>query len=252
MRRRFVVCTLLLILAVFSLTRSNFFTIKAVDVQTQNLNCAESTQLKDASELLGQNIVFLNSSKAKENIKNKFVCVKDVIFLRTFPKSVNLQVSGRVSVVVAAVLKTSPATPSSFLENIATPSANEVIESFLIDEEGVIFSKINEQANLPSIYFKDISISLGKKLEDTTKNSLKILEKLNLFGLDMQKTLVSGNYFIIFSSPKVIFRLDSEVDIQLASLQLILEKAKIDDVRLEFVDLRFDKPAVKFAPGKKE
>lgn len=251
MRRRFVVCTLLLILAVFSLTRSNFFTIKAVDVQTQNLNCADSTQLRDASQLLGQNIVFLNSSKAKENIKNKFVCVKDVIFLRTFPKSVNLVVFGRIPVAIVAVLKASEASPSSFLENIATPSADEVIESFLIDEEGVIFSKINEQTNLPSIYFKDISISLGKKLEDTTKNSLKILEKLNLFGLDMQ-TLVSDNYFIIFSSPKVIFRLDSEVDIQLASLQLILEKAKIDDVRLEFVDLRFDKPAVKFAPRKKE
>ncbi len=251
MKRIFFGFILIIALSLF-VFRSDFLKIKSINVNLDKISCVDSGQIKNESALLGQNIVFLNSSKAKENIKNKFVCVKDVIFLRTFPKSVNLLVSGRVPVIVAAVLKTAEASPSSILENIATPSANEVIESFLIDEEGIIFSKITEQANLPSIYFKDISISLGKKLEDTTKNSLKILEKLNLFGLDMRKTLVSDNYFIIFSSPKVIFRLDSEVDIQLASLQLILEKAKIDDVRLEFVDLRFDKPAVKFAPGKKE
>ena len=250
MKRIFFGLILVITLSLFVL-RTDFLKIKSINVRLEKVSCADSDQIKNAAALLGQNIVFLNSSKAKENIKNKFVCVKDVIFLKTFPKNVNLIVSGRVPVAIAAVLKTSEASPSSFLENIATPSGSEVVESFLIDEEGVIFSKINEQANLPSIYFKDISISLGKKLEDTTKNSLKILEKLNLFGLDIQETLVSDNYFIIFS-PKVIFRLDSEVDIQLASLQLILEKAKIDDVRLEFVDLRFDKPAVKFAPGKKE
>ena len=61
------------------------------------------------------------------------------------------------------------------------------------------------------------------------------------------------NYLIVFpqvDNPKVFFRLDNEIDLQLASLQLILEKAKIDERILEFIDLRFDKPIVRFAPKK--
>ncbi len=108
--------------------------------------------------------------------------------------------------------------------------------------------------NIPRIYFYDKNISLGNKLDKSLKDSLKILDKIRTFGVNIKDTRVLNDLFLIYPQegwPKIIFRMDDKVDIQLASLQLILEKTKIDNKELEFIDLRFDKPIVKFAPGKK-
>ncbi len=97
-------------------------------------------------------------------------------------------------------------------------------------------------------YFK-IDKSEGSFLN----NALKILDKIKTFGVTTKKSWVSGEFFIInpdIMDPKIIFRLDSQIDIQLASLQLILTEAKIDLKELTFIDLRFDKPIVRFAPKK--
>ncbi|MBI4038755.1 hypothetical protein HY384_02235 [Candidatus Daviesbacteria bacterium] len=67
----------------------------------------------------------------------------------------------------------------------------------------------------------------------------------------MKDTLLRDDFFLInpySNNPRIIFRLSNSLDVQLASLQLILGKAKIDGSRLEFIDLRFDKPVLKFTP----
>lgn len=245
MKRIFFGLIPLIILSLFVL-RSDFLKIKSIDVRLNKISCAGGNQIKDTSLLLGQNILFLNSSQAKEKIENKFICVKDVTISRHFPDKVNLLVSGRLPVAVLSLLNNAEATSSTAL-NIATPSAQTAPESFLVDDEGIIFSK-ESQDNLPKIYFNNANFIVGSKLENETKDTLKILEKVKTFSLDPQSLVVSDHYLIVFSVPKVIFRLGENIDIQLASLQLILEKAKIDDVRPEFIDLRFDKPTVRFAP----
>ena len=85
------------------------------------------------------------------------------------------------------------------------------------------------------------------------KTSLQILRAVKKLGFDSLTTQILDNFFLIYPtslSPKVIFRLDQRIDVQIASLQLILEKAKMYSESLEFIDLRFDKPIVKFAPKK--
>lgn len=238
---------LAVIILLVLLLRSNIFSINSVYVETEKIDCADLSQIKHSSNLLGQNFFLLNASKVEESIKNKFICVKDVTASRHFPARIDLFVSGRVPVAMLSSLDSFDATASS-LENIATPSAQTSSDSYLVDEGGVIFSKMSEQSELPNIFFKEVSLSLGQKLEN--KDALKILQRVKTFGLDIQISILLDNYLIIFSLPRVVFRTDEKVDIQLASLQLILEKAKIDENNLEFIDLRFDKPVVKFAPKK--
>ncbi|KKS13713.1 MAG: hypothetical protein UU67_C0020G0034, partial [Candidatus Daviesbacteria bacterium GW2011_GWB1_41_5] len=55
---------------------------------------------------------------------------------------------------------------------------------------------------------------------------------------------------IIFAQYKVILSLQKDIPLQLASLQLITEKAKIDGRLIEVVDTRFNKPVVVYAPKK--
>lgn len=238
MKRIFFGLILMVTLSLFVI-RSDFLKIKSINVNLDKVFCVDSGQIKNASALLGQNILFLNSGKAKENIKNKFICVRDIITSRSFPNKVNLSVRGRIPV---AILKISEATVSGTLEDVATPSA-ETPNAFLVDSEGAIFSEDLGQSNIPTIFAPE-------KPENIAKSNLKILEEIKKLGLDPKQAVIFRNYLVIFSMPKIIFRTDSKVDIQLASLQLILQKAKIDDVRLEFVDLRFDKPTARFAPKK--
>ena len=230
---------LIIVVCVFVL-RSDILKIKSINITLDKVSCASPDQIKVTSRLFGQNIFFLNQEKVKESIKNKFVCVKDLVSTRRLPNTIDLLVKGRTP---AAILKLNEATLSGVLEDIATPSAKPG-NGFLVDNEGVVFDTDSGQDNIPTIFILE-------KPENIAASNLQILQKMTEFGLNPKQAVVSQNWLIVFSTPKIIFRTDSRVDIQLASLQLILEKAKIEDVRLEFVDLRFDKPTVRFAPKNK-
>lgn len=129
--------------------------------------------------------------------------------------------------------------------------------------KGWFFSKNIGSLDIPKLYLYNSKISLGQELGASINNALKILSKTKTFGVDAEKSWVIDNFLITDTTSKsrVIFKLNDKVDIQIASLQLILAEAKInhrtiptepgiDSNKLEFIDLRFDKPIVRFAPKK--
>ncbi len=235
--------SLLLILIIFFL-RSDFFTIKKIDVKKEQISCASDNDLKDSSRLLGQNFFLLNTQKTVKILKEKFICINNVILSRSFPDKIKIDVIGRIAVAILIPLNSSEATLSSIEEFIATPSADESQKFLHLDNEGVIFPQGEENPSIKIYYF-------GQNL--IFKDALVILEKLKTFGLDVKEIKILENFLLINpgSGLKIIFQMGDKINIQLASLQLILEQAKIDGKSLEFIDLRFDKPIVKFAPGKK-
>lgn len=251
-----IVCfVLILSLSIFGSFKLGVFNIKTIEVNvTNNLGCASLDQLKDASQLLGQNIFWVSNVNTAKNIKEKFICVKEVNLSKQFPDIVRLDVLGRQPKAKLLNFK-NEATASASLENIATPSAEQSSDTFLVDEE-VIFAKDTNRFLVPKIYLDDSNLSLGRKV-DLIKEALYILEKLKILGLNIQTTQLIAQYFVIFPEdfqPRIIFSLEKEINAQIASLQLILEKARIDSEVLEFIDLRFDKPVVRanvrFAPKK--
>lgn len=245
----FLSLVVFIVLAIFLLIRFKPFTIKQIEIQNANTGCINEAQLKTSLSLYGQNFFLLDTNKLTKSLKEKFICLKNINYSRSFPNKIVVEIVRREPAAILVNLKEKRATPSSLLENIATPSAREIIGNLIVDAEGVIFSKDTEDLSIPKIYTQNLDIPLGKNLkDDLIKNSLKILDKIKTFGIEHNETWILEKFFIINGKPKVIFRLDEKVDTQLASLQLILTEAKIDLKELEFIDLRFDKPIVKYTP----
>ena len=227
--------------------KSNFFNINKIEIGGENLECATMQQIIDSSKILGRNFFLLDTKAITENVKSKFICVSNILFYKSLPNKVKIDVVSRKPKAVILNLKNDEATTSSIFENIATPSAQDMKDGFLLDEQGVIFSKNDDLLNIPRILINDPTLSLSKTIDI---NILKVLEKVKIFGIDINFSTILDNSLAISSSPKVIFNLNNNLDTQIASLQLILEKAKIDSEVLEFIDLRFDKPIVRLAPKK--
>ena len=259
---------LLLTLGSYLLFRSDLFTLKALEIKLDKITCASDKQLKESAQILGKKTFFLNQATIEKNIKETYPCVKSVKLSRKFINKILLEVSGREGVAIVVVLKNTQASSvilDIFSQNNATdsgrvtdsagilqapaifsPDQNEVSASFLVDNEGIVFSQDTQGLNYPKIIFDNIDLSLGKKLEGKFENILKILNKVKIFGIDVDGVKIySQNILLINAMPKMIFALDKNMDLQLASLQLILEQAKIEAKVVEFIDLRFDKPVIR-------
>lgn len=226
---------------------SKFFLVKSVDAKLVNVDCASENSLKEYSSLLDKNFFLVNASVVKEVLKQKYPCIQDVNLSKVFPNKIRLEVLGRVPKLKLTLVKKMIATSSS---QIATPSADQVEESFILDDEGIVFSKDENFDNIPNIYTLKTDVSLGKSLAEPLSNVTKISQELENLGVKWHDAAAFDKFLAIQGKPLIIFSLEDKIEVQIASLQLILKIAKIDDRSLEFIDLRFDKPVVKFAPKK--
>jgi len=245
--------TILVTALIFIFFMSGLLTVTQVEIDSSQLNCTDETRIRNFANLFGQNFFLINSAKVEDNLKKNFFCIKSASISKNFPSKITIQTVSRQPAALLVALKEKEATLSSLIESIATPSAQQVQDSYIVDSEGVVFSKDTNQLNIPKIYIYDSKIVLGKRIESDLSNSLKILETVKTFGMEVAEGWTVDNIFIVLSSasgPKVIFSLNDKINLQLASLQLILDKAKIDFGELEFIDLRFDKPVVRFTPKK--
>lgn len=220
-----------LVLIIFSLS---LFRISKVEIEAKDINCSSLDEIQGVLNLKDQNFFIVQFTNAEKAILKKFYCIKSVKFEKFFPNKIKVDMEGRL--------------PLANL--IATPSG-EFEDNFLFDEEGVVFSKDNIPY-LPKIYLSNFKPTLGQKLwDERMQNIIFILDRARLIKLDILEAWVKDNFLEVQTvGPKIIFRTDNDMDIQLASLQLILGEAKIDFSNLEFIDLRFDKPVVRFAPKK--
>ncbi len=212
------------------------------------INCTTSEQIKDSSKIWGQNIFFINKKYLEKFLKDNFFCIKNINISRNIPDSIKIDVKGREAV-AKLVLLNWEASASSLIDATATPSAQQFGETFLVDDEGIIFSK--DFMDITKINVVNGNLSLGMKVNDFIISSLKTLSGLKRMGINPSGMTLIDNFLVIDGTPKVIINLSRSIDTQIASLQLILNKAKIDDVNMDFIDLRFDKPVAKFAPKKR-
>lgn len=74
----------------------------------------------------------------------------------------------------------------------------------------------------------------------------KIYNKLISLNLEIKKvSTLAKNDLLVEGTYKIYFSLEKNIDFQLASLQLILNKAKIESDKVEYIDLRFERPVIK-------
>ena len=236
----------------FGIFKLNLFTIKKIEVKNDKANCIDENRLTHEPTILGKNLFLVDAKKIRELLKKNFICIKDINFSKNLLSKLRMEVIGRIPVASLYSIKDWEASASSLIENKATPSASQKEGPYNGDDEGVIFEKGNDLVGFPKVDIIGLDLALGINLpDDYLKKTFKILEELKHLGINNNQSFVFTNLVITSGNPKIIFRLDQDIDIQIASLQLIVQKAKIDSEVLEFIDLRFDKPLIKFAPKKR-
>lgn len=197
-----------------------FFSIRKVEVRLDKINCADNVSLKNEITLVGENLFLIDEQNLKNRLKEKFFCIADVVFAKSLPNKVSLNILGRK--------------PKLIL--MATPSGGIMV----VDEEGVMLS----EENLPGL--AKIFVS-GEKIEASDiKKIIQITDWLEVLGWEIKLVRIDEKRNLFVDSVyKVYFSLEKSVDHQLASLQLILNQAKIEKEKVEYIDLRFDNPVIK-------
>lgn len=234
---------------------SKILIINKLSIKLDNINCVNRTDIENNLNILGKNVLLINSREIEKTLMDKFICIKNVSISKKLPNTVILEILPRVPVVSLSLLPVEEASPSTIdiSQTVATPSANLV--SYFVDEEGVIFSNSSGENNIPHLYIKRDDLKLSSKIDgDVVRKTINILEKIRGFGVAVADGEISPQEIFVINNfsgkPKIIFDLKKAINEQLASLQLILAKSKIDEEKVESIDLRFENPIVKYAPRK--
>lgn len=247
----FLLFSLILVLtSAFYFIKSDFFKVKEINIEADDLSCVQNSQIKSSLNFFGKNIFWGDFQKGEDDLKRKFFCIKNIGITKILPDKLTVKVSKRAGelVLIAYQLKESSISAvEQLIKTAATQSAEilQIEEEFSVDDEGVIFEKGGD--NFIKVYVSIPDLSLGKIVDgELIKNMLKILKKINTLKLNTDESFVDKDTLIVNSYPKLVFTLNSDIDEKLAALQLILQNAKISDKEIEFIDLRFDKPIVRY------
>lgn len=224
-------------------------------------SCASADQLKNGAQLNNQSWFFFDAGRVKKRLLEQFPCLADVNLVRLLPEAVVIEVVERQPIlVVEPVQQTSltdlvqlEATPSSSAAQLTPTSPSSPSASFLVDRLGVIFSQdLSRASSLPHVWVVGSQLSLGQTMKGEMVNKMvTILKKLQQLQLPVDQAKQVDQLLLVSGQTQLIFSLEKDERVQLASLQLILQKAKIDSKPIDRIDLRFDKPVVVYSSVKK-
>lgn len=234
----------------------NMFKIKTVNVVFDSYSCGNEEDVKNNLRLYDQIIFWLGPEMFNNRIKNDFPCVKEARLNKYLPNEVAVLIVGRVP--LASIVKGEGLSGMIDLAQVEATAASSAAtvdfsipapgsDKFFMDDQGILFYSTTGDANIPVIYVNhDVSIrqSLGNEVGMGVKNVMDTLLKLEwnpkLIKINNNKDLL----LLTDKNIKVILNLKRDLLKQLASLQLIWQKNKIDAKRIESIDLRFTKPVV--------
>lgn len=261
----------LLILGIFLV--SSFLKVSEVETSFTGLICDDTEQIKRDLNKYKQNILFINSTQIKNDIQKKYPCVGNLIIQREFLNRLKVNVVGRIPIAIVGSVKAS--IPQLTLNDLESSSSSMAAlldfsyidmpdeNKFLVDAGGFIFSRLVPDLNLASISLVDQEVILSKQIDvEDIKSTLFVLKKLEEMKIVVHFTKITPFDDLLVNAciysledlskcdinsknnQKFVFSLKKNIDRQLASLQLIWEKAKIDSRAIDKIDLRFDKPVV--------
>jgi len=244
MKLPLILFCLILFVIIFGIYYSPIFKIKTINFSGEEPNCISKDEIIKVSGTLGENLLFIDNNKIEKKIKDKYFCIRFAHLNKSIPDRLKLDLKNR-----RAALTLLPSVPDDSTES-AKPK--QIGQGLLIDDEGVIFSLDEGQSNQPAIFILGTDLEVGKSLDsEIVRRSIQVLDKLQNLGVNVDEPkITSQNYLYIDKKPQMIFILNDKINRQVASLQLILDQAKMDTKEVEFLDLRFDKPVIRYAPKK--
>lgn len=206
---------------------SYYYQISSFEIEGE-----DNLKIKGLNSFLNKNILFLSHDEVEKTLLAQNPAIKIIKVDKIIPN--RLKIEYRLEEIYAAI---------------------KVSDGyFLLGENGKIISKIKKDSQdypVISYYQKFIysSFNTGDKIEYLDlKTSLALLKfSLNL-GLKIDTIDINGTNMIAFGIDKkrILFTMEKEAGKQQYELETIIRQYKIEGKEFKTLDLRFDKPVVKF------
>ncbi|MDO8638461.1 MAG: hypothetical protein Q7R43_02720 [Candidatus Daviesbacteria bacterium] len=233
------------------------FKVNQVDVRLANHSCVDMNTIKNKISWQGKNI--LTDSFSTETILKQYPCLQNIKIDRVFPNKIILTTEERQSVIVLQTQEISSALTLEQVLQVASSSATVSGQLLAVDNRGVIFKNVDQENSQIKLIFLDQKFNLGQTLPESLISAvLKMRDKLKDFQISVNTLWIYSKFLVLNSPPIIILDFnerssptDKNIDIQLTALQLILQKAKIDNKELKIIDLRFENPVIKYVDNKK-
>ena len=186
-------------------------------------SCLSKAKL-ESYNLGKKNLLTLNTNKLATNLKLDFSCIDKVEIIKDLPDSLIINFSANPDLVK--------------IEGT----------NLIIQKDGKIKEKVNE-VNLPTIFLpSQISYQKEQTVQDPIiLAALEIVQFLTKSDFTLQNIrFTEGNDIAIYDTKGTValFSSTKEASSQVDSLQSILSKAKINELKIAKIDLRFDKPVI--------
>lgn len=242
----------------------NPLAVRSVKIEGNTLSCMNGFSTAELG-LKGQNILFINKGALKNKILDKYPCVADISLKTIGIGKMGVTFLPRVPLAYVASISVSPiilpdlteATPSSTAATMKLAdwsfSTVEADKSLVIDKKGWVF-KETAPSPFPQLFIAGENIKIGPSMDGKIMENVgTVLSKLPESGFPVTglKLKIENDGLFVDSAPKLIFSVKKDILRQLISLQLILQKAKIDEKVVETIDLRFDKPVIIYTTAKR-
>lgn len=272
-KKRILLPLILVLILAFLYLLFRLFLIESQSVKLEDMFCA--TNISQDIDLIGKNIFAINRADLKDRLQKKYACVKDLNIEKKYPNKINVTIYGRRPFNILNFTK--EASPSISLQSLeASPSSQtaqvvpnlfnlktESEKKIVIDSSGFYFSQNTQKQNVPEIEVVNSEIpAFGSFVPSNFLIANSMLSYLKSKGFNVYSNKIVGDYIFAVVAEynqkniKLLFNLNKEKDKQLASLQVILQKAtmspygshgEIEGREIETIDLRFDKPVVVYS-----
>lgn len=221
--------TLLIILAVLAVLlclEGDFLKIKTVSCRIDENECPPELKSPLTDYFLGKNIFLVGIRDLEKDLGEKYPWIEKQTAVKIFPDRLDFRFTNRQ--ILAAIAGDSFA---------------------LVDESGLVVKISKSSGDYPVVsLLSKVSIALGQRIDQPSlAETLQILKHLRLRLLEPKRAEIGppGKITIWFrDGSQAVFSSENDIIRQLDSLQLILNRTKMEGKQFKKIDLRFDKPVI--------
>lgn len=253
----------ILLFGLFQLSNS-LFRINKIFTQVNQAECGDYSTLEKRISSQGTNLLTLNKQSLINNLASNYKCIYQVEVVKKFPDTLSVKLLGRQAVAILVPeassspqidLKLIEATSSSMAASLSFADIDQSdVNKYLVDSKGFIFAEDVAVDGVITILVNGQKVALYKEFDSKKINDIVMVNK-RLKEWQINPTMLRIDRFnnLLVKDQndfKIVFWLNNDLNIQLASLQLILQESKIESKDIEMVDLRFNKPVLTFRKNK--
>lgn len=219
-----------LITLVIVFFQGDYFRIKEISCFVGETSCTDEEKIIFA-DLLGENIFLCQTHNFTQKILEKYWQFEQVKIEKKLPHQIIVSLKTR------------------------QPFFNMTMEGkkwWLLDQQGfVLQEKEKAFAGLPQVFYSlSLQPAVGQKIEQETIQAIvQMLTSLAQEKLiNYQKIMAQENVITLFTTDQLIasFSAQKNMQVQVDSLHFIVRLSKIEGKLPKFLDLRYDKPVVRF------